>query len=88
MPSCHMLIACRGVAASPVVGRAVYAPILEVSFSLSADVAAIGKLGWHVRLLLPPLHKKMIDCLLAWTAQIAQWVPAPEKEPCKLTVCE
>ena len=29
----HLLIACHGEAASPVVGRAVYAPILEVYFS-------------------------------------------------------
>jgi len=33
MPSCHTRIACHGEAASPVVGRAVYAFIPEVSFS-------------------------------------------------------
>jgi len=33
MSSCHTQIACHGKAASPVVGRAVYAFIPEVSFS-------------------------------------------------------
>jgi len=33
MSSCHTRIACHGKAASPVVGRAVYAFIPEVSFS-------------------------------------------------------
>ena len=33
LPSCHTLIACHGEAASPIVGRAVDAPIPELSFS-------------------------------------------------------
>ncbi len=33
LPSCQTLIACHGEAASPIVGRAVDAPIPEVSFS-------------------------------------------------------
>jgi len=33
LSSCHTRIACHGKAASPVVGRAVYAFIPEVSFS-------------------------------------------------------
>ena len=32
-PSCHIIIACHGEAASPVAGRAVYAPTPEVSVS-------------------------------------------------------
>ena len=32
LPSCQTLIACHGEAASPIVGRAVDAPIPEVSF--------------------------------------------------------
>ena len=33
LPSCQILIACHGEAASPIAGRAVYAPTPEVSFS-------------------------------------------------------
>ena len=33
LPSCHILIACRGEAASSVAGRAVDAPTREISFS-------------------------------------------------------
>ena len=45
MSSCHIRIACHGKAASPVVGRAVYAFIPEVSFSCPLIL-----LRWQIRL--------------------------------------
>jgi len=45
LSSCHTLIACHGKAASPVVGRAVYALLPEVSFS-----CPLMLLRWQVRL--------------------------------------
>ena len=45
MSSCHIRIACHGKAASPVVGRAVYAFIPEVSFS-----CLLILLRWQIRL--------------------------------------
>ena len=44
-PSCQIFIACHGEAASPIVGRAVYAPIPEVSFSCLLILLRLAKLA-------------------------------------------
>ena len=61
LPSCQILIACHGEAPSPGVGRAVYAPIPEVSFSCLLILLRLARLADMVRLLPLPTQDKTAD---------------------------